>query len=130
MQSKQTKTTKKQAVKAKRKIVFKYIFRDDYNPVYANGAHGGVSSRGEIVINFFNERPAMPYEVEHDVLVDNTLSGGVVTKPKNFDGTLVRFVENGITINLETAKAIRKWLDEKITQLEGIKNAANNRKKD
>lgn len=39
------------------KINFKYKFSDAYNPVYVNGAYGGVNPRGEIVINFYFERP-------------------------------------------------------------------------
>jgi hypothetical protein len=124
------KLTKKSAGNTiQKKFVCKYKFSKDYNPVYANGAFGGVSSRGEIVINFFNERPAIPYEVEHDIL-GNTLSNPTVTKPEFFDGTHVRFIENGVTLNLETAKTIRTWLDEKITQLEGITNATNSNKKE
>ena len=32
---------------------FKYIFSHDNNPVYVNGAHGGVNPRGELVVNFY-----------------------------------------------------------------------------
>lgn len=28
------------------KIKFKYIFKDDYNPKYVNGAFGGISPQG------------------------------------------------------------------------------------
>lgn len=124
----QSKKTKKPIVKTKKKIVYKYKFRKDYNPVYANGAYGGVSSKGEIVINFFNERQAIPYEAEHEI-IGNQLSDQVITKPVGFNGTHhVRFIENGVTLNLETAKAIRSWLDKHIAQLEGINNVNRSKK--
>ncbi|MFC0297755.1 hypothetical protein [Geobacillus jurassicus] len=45
----------------KEKVVhFKYLFPDDYNPVYVNGAHGGISPQGEIVVNFYFERRPLP----------------------------------------------------------------------
>lgn len=40
----------------KNELKFKYIFDDSYNPVYVNGAHGGVTPRGELVVNFYLER--------------------------------------------------------------------------
>lgn len=118
----QKKTIKTPVKKVKRKVIYKYKFREDYNPVYANGAYGGVSSKGEIVINFFNERPALPIEVEHEV-IGKTLSEQTVLKPASFGNMHVRFVETGVTLNLETAKAIRDWLENHINQLEGIINA-------
>ena len=51
----------------KNSIKYKYIFRDDYNPKYANGAYGGLTPRGEISINFFYERPALPNEQIHSI---------------------------------------------------------------
>ena len=47
----------------KPEIVFKYIFNYAYNPVYVNGAHGGLSPRGELVMNFYLERPPLPEEI-------------------------------------------------------------------
>ncbi len=35
---------------------FKYVFDDDYNPKYVNGAFGGVNPQGEINLNFYMER--------------------------------------------------------------------------
>ena len=51
-------TLKKPRMAEKRKtnrklIKYKYIFRDNYNPKYANGAYGGLTPRGEILLIFF-----------------------------------------------------------------------------
>ena len=37
----------------KNELTFKYIYTYDYNPDYVNGAHGGISPRGELVVNFY-----------------------------------------------------------------------------
>ena len=42
------------------KLKCKYIFKDDFNPVYVNGAQGGINMQGEIVVNFYLERNALP----------------------------------------------------------------------
>lgn len=41
-------------------IKIKYIFRDHYNPVYANGAYGGITPSGEIVASFYFEKHPLP----------------------------------------------------------------------
>jgi len=41
-------------------ITYKYIFEKDYNPLYVNGAQGGINPLGEIVIDFYLERNAIP----------------------------------------------------------------------
>lgn len=69
-------------------VEYKYIFADDYNPVYANGAVGGPGTRGEIAINFFVERPAVPRShvqslipIEQDSNTFRSLSGRFAKLP-------------------------------------------------
>lgn len=52
---------------AKKQIVIKYIFKDDYNPIYATGAFGGVNPSGDIIANFYLERHALPKEMTYDL---------------------------------------------------------------
>ena len=37
---------------ADKRVLFKYEFPETYNPVYANGAQGGLTPQGEIALNF------------------------------------------------------------------------------
>ena len=46
------------------KVKFKYIFDSAYNPKYANGAFGNITPHGEVALNFYFERSALPYEQE------------------------------------------------------------------
>lgn len=39
------------------KVKFSYIKDENYAPKYSNGAIGGITSKGEIVVNFFTEIP-------------------------------------------------------------------------
>jgi hypothetical protein len=102
-------------------ITFKYIFKYDYNPVYVNGAHGGVSPRGEIVANFYLERQPLPNEITHAINPDGTIGADVVAvDPENLDSTIVRYVSSGVVLNHPNAKALHAWLGEKVAELERL----------
>jgi hypothetical protein len=98
-------------------IKCKYVFDKNYNPVYINGASGGVTPRGEIIANFFLERHGLPFSQTYSVK-DNKLDKTIDIEPADFEESLVRFVDNGIVMNIDTAKEIRGWLDRMINMLE------------
>ena len=99
-------------------VKFKYIFEHDYNPKYANGAYGGITTRGEISVNFYYERPALPHEQLHSIKSDGTVGELIEVQPSDNSTTLVRVVENGVILSKNTAKDIVRWLSEKIDLLE------------
>lgn len=109
-----------------RKINFKYVFDEKYNPVYCNGAFGGISTQGEIIVNFFMERMAIPNSMTNSVNFDGSLGGVIETNPKNLDETVIRYVSNGIVLNENNAKAIHEWLGIQIQELENRKVVVNN----
>lgn len=112
-------------------IKFKYIFADDYNPVYVNGAYGGATARGEIVANFFLERQALLTSVTHAVDKEGTLGKEIARTPKEEMPAVVRYVSAGIVLSVETAKLIHAWLGEQIQEAEqsGERLRANIREK-
>ncbi len=101
----------------------KYIFADQYNPKYINGAYGGINSRGEIIINFYLERMPLPkaqtYELVSGKIHQEKLEE---REPEDHESSVVRMVENGIILNYNNAKEIHKWLGEHIDNLEKTKN--------
>ena len=101
-------------------IKFKYIFNDDYNPVYINGAHGGISPQGEIIANFYLERLGLPNSLINSVTQDGKLGDVIESDPKDLNQSHVRFIRNGIIMNLQTAKTIHRWLGQHIETLEKI----------
>ena len=104
-------------------IKFKYKFPEDYNPVYINGAYGGINSQGEIIANFYYERIPVPKALTH--LINDNGSLGVTKEyePEDLSSSLVRYIQNGVVMNIETAKQLRDWLSSQITQAE--KNIAS-----
>lgn len=110
---------------AEKKLTFKYKFAKDYNPKYVNGAYGGIGPRGEFIINFYLERLPVPHSDIHTITEDGQLSDLKDRSPKDLESTLIRFVDTGVVLNMETAKKIHQWLGAQINQLEGTKEADN-----
>lgn len=94
---------------------FKYVFSEDYNPDYANGAYGGVSGSKDIVMHFYNERPALPRETFVE-FGDNGESKIVKDTPEV--PTIIRYIVSGVTMNLEAAKQLHSWLGGLIDSVE------------
>lgn len=104
-------------------MTFKYIFTYDYNPVYVNGAHGGVSPRGDLVVNFYLERQPLPNALSYEINPNGTIGQESGMEPDDLQRSLVRHVTNGIVVNLQTARDLHYWLGEKIKELEAIEEA-------
>lgn len=112
---------RKQMSKHVPSILFKYIFKYDYNPVYINGAHGGVSPRGEIVANFYLERQPLPNEISYNINQDGSIGADVIAvDPENLNTSIVRYVSSGVVLNHQNAKALHAWLGDKIEELERL----------
>lgn len=102
-----------------KKIKFKYIFNQQYNPKYVNGAFGGIGPQGEIIINFYMERAALPnaqtFSLENDQVSEEIIED---REPEDHPHSFVRFVENGVVLDYKNAKEIHRWLGEHIKKLE------------
>lgn len=104
----------------KRTIKFKYIFDDDYNPIYVNGAQGGINPQGEIVANFYLERLALPTSQVQEINPDGNLGNILDSEPQDLNQSFVRVIKNGVVMNLQTAKSISAWLNTNIESLEKL----------
>ncbi len=102
---------------------FKYVFTYDYNPVYVNGAHGGVTPRGELVINFYQERQPLPNSITQELNPNGTVGAEVAVEPEDLNRSLVRFVSNGVVLSHSTARELHYWLGEKLKEMEAVEQA-------
>ena len=107
----------------KPELKFKYVFSYNYNPVYVNGAHGGVSPRGELVVNFYLERTPLPNAITHEINPNGTIGNVVAEEPEDLKNSVVRVVENGVVLNYESARNIHLWLGERLKEMESIEQA-------
>lgn len=107
------------------KIKFKYIFPDNYNPVYCSGALGGITPSGEIVANFFLERMPIPKSITNSLDESGNLGKIAATEPKDLNETFIRYISTGIILSEENARSIYDWLGEQIEKLDRIKDHNN-----
>lgn len=103
-----------------KKVKFKYLFDKSYNPVYCTGGFGGITPKNEIVLNFFMERQPIPYSETREINPDGTLGSLIDIEPNNDleSVQVIRNVETGIIIDLDTAKDIYTWLGNNIKIIE------------
>jgi len=104
-----------------KEVTFKYRFAEDYNPKYVNGAYGGVGPQGELIINFYMERQPIPKQETYKLGNGGQLGDPVGRVPDDLKSQIVRFVETGIVLNLESAKRVLGWLKGHVERLEGMK---------
>ena len=107
----------------KPEMTFKYIFTYDYNPVYINGAHGGISPRGELVMNFYLERQPLPNAISHEITPAGSIGPETKAEPSDLGRSLVRQVTNGVVVNYQTARELHYWLGEKLKEMEALEQA-------
>lgn len=108
---------------SKKEITFKYIFNYQYNPEYVNGAHGGVSPRGELIMNFYLERAPLPNAVSHEINQNGTIGAEAGVDPADLQSSLVRYVNTGVVLSPQTARELHAWLGEKIRELDALEQA-------
>lgn len=108
-----------------RQIKFRYVFPENYNPVYCNGAYGGVSANGEIIANFFLERMPIPNSMTNSVNEDGSLSGVIATDPQDLGETVIRYVSAGIVLSETGARSIYEWLGNQIQELDNRRAIQN-----
>jgi len=109
--------------KDKPEITFKYVFNYGYNPSYVNGAQGGFSPRGELVINFYLERQPLPESISHEITPQGAIGRETAVEPENLASSMVRFIDTGVVMNYENAKVFHAWMGEKLREVEELQTA-------
>ncbi|MDD2338400.1 MAG: hypothetical protein PHD01_17730 [Geobacteraceae bacterium] len=107
----------------KAEVRFRYEIPEGYAPVYVNGAHGGVSPRGEIIIHFYHERPPLPVSITHEITPAGTIGREIAQEPDEPGNTLSRAVDAGVILSYENAKNFHHWLGEKVKEMEALEKA-------
>lgn len=107
----------------KPEIKFKYVFNYGYNPTYVNGAQGGFSPRGEMVINFYLERQPLPEAISHEITPEGAIGRETGAEPKDLNQSMVRFIDTGVVMSYENARVFHAWMGEKLREVEELSKA-------
>lgn len=107
----------------KPELTFKYVFNYGYNPSYVNGAQGGFSPRGEMVINFYLERQPLPESITHEITPEGAIGHETEVEPKDLASSMVRFIDTGVVMSYENARVFHAWMGDKLREMEEMQKA-------
>ena len=106
-------------------VKFIHKFTDDYRIIPANGAWGGVSPRGDLLMHFFIEHAKVPQEEIQVAKEDGSLSP---PKKKIKEIEIVRTMQIGVNINIEQATHLANWILENVERYKTGKMAKKKEK--
>lgn len=107
----------------KPELTFKYVFNYGYNPTYVNGAQGGFSPRGEMIVNFYLERQPLPESISHEITSEGAIGRETRMEPEDLPNSMVRFIDTGVVMSYENAKVFHAWMGEKLREMEELHKA-------
>jgi len=106
------------------KIKFDFIKSNAYRVIHADGAYGGLSPRLGIFMALYSERPPIPQSVTHEF--SGSGLGQELRELRITRDAVVREVEVGVYLDVEVAKVVIAWLQEKVRQVGEIQAGAPN----
>ena len=111
------------------KVKFEYIKSNSFRVIHADGAYGGLTPRLGIFLSFYSERPPIPKVIVHEVGPDGTLGDELKLERQTREG-IIREAEIGITLDVEVARTLVAWLQEKINNVEEIRATLKKQKQE
>lgn len=96
-----------------KRLKIKYHKAYDYKNSFATGVYGGITVNGMINANFFTDRGALP---EYQQIEVNEQGQQIGPAMEQKDSDLVREVQFGALMDVQTARVIVGWLQTKIEE--------------
>lgn len=96
-------------MEAPTKITFSFTKDEGYRILSVNGVWGGVTPRGDILVDFFHESQAIPETVTHEMTPAGQLGDELERSPKP---VFQRTVLVGMMLTAKQAESIGRWLQE------------------
>lgn len=100
---------------ANKKLKIRYIKAYDFKISLATGVFGGITANGLINANFFHERAVLPDSQIIEVDEKGVQQGKPVDEK---EGDIMRELQTGILLDMNTTKVIIKWLEGKVREFE------------
>jgi hypothetical protein len=97
----------------KKTITFEYRLSNQYTVYPITGAFGGITPRGDIIVNLFTERNAIPHKQVFELSNEHGLAR-MLSEEKGTE--IVRDVHFGISLQSQDARSIADWLYEKAAE--------------
>jgi hypothetical protein len=106
-------------------IQFNYIKSNFFRVAHVDGVLGNITPAGLIFISFYNERAAIPQSMVHAITEAGQVGDECKEKRVTKEG-IVREIELGAVMSIETATSFMKWLEEKIFIAKKLRSGAEN----
>jgi len=100
-------------------ITFEYRESSDYREVFADGAYGGINSKGTFFIDFFTET-VKPADKEITV-VSETGENVPIPEKDNFKRTVYRDKKVRLHMSQSNVETVAQWMLDKITEYKKLK---------
>ena len=104
-------------------VPFHYIKSNLFRVIHTDGAVGNITPSGLIFVGLYSERAAIPQIMVHDVTESGQVGSERVSERVSKSG-IVREVEVGATMSVETAATLITWLQEKIDIVQKLRKTA------
>lgn len=96
-------------------VTFHYSKSSYFRVIHADGIIGCVTPRALIHCAIFSERQAIPQTITQELSPDGTVGAAIAHTGKE---GIVRELEADVLMNLDTAKALHKWIGDRVKELE------------
>jgi hypothetical protein len=106
------------------KLIFHYEKSNMFRVIHADGVHGGISPQLNIHMALFNERQPIPQQITHQVGDKGVIGSEDIGARVQKDGIL-REVEADVVLSIATAKAMVRWLSDRIAETENFTKKDN-----
>ena len=99
-------------------VEFFFELDKDYRIVAANGVWGGITTRGQIHLDFFVEKQAIPDSVVNQVKEDGVIGEIISIRPQK---KIVRRMQVGVILSEHEAGNLAEFLKSRLEELQKIK---------
>jgi hypothetical protein len=104
-------------------VSFHYIKSNFFRVLHTDGAVGSVTPSGLIFVALYSERSAIPQIMVHEITEKGQV--GIEHQEERVGKKgIVREVEIGATMSVETATSLVTWLQEKIDLIQKLRKTA------
>ncbi len=115
MTDKKENTVAKLEAGEAQQVEFHYIKAPSYRSIFIDGAHGGMTPKGLLCMNVFQERPAIP---QHEIYKVGKTGLDLISQEGK--SGVIRQIEASILMDYNTMKSVQKWLETKIKAFEQL----------
>lgn len=100
-------------------VTFYFIKSPQHQEVLVDGAFGGVTPQGRVAMTVYSERGPVPTAVHHEL--KNGVLGPELPDTREGKKGYVRIAHSTLYLDYAQAVAVRDWLDQKITELNKLR---------